>query len=147
MNFSDICQRVLTYKSQNSHLFATQIRQMDLRAQKAQQHLKQLMEQAEMQQEVSGIVVTLQQEFELFWNEKSHEVRLDMIDKTCEWIGLMKGAAWCGIQSHEWQNQSNLFRHLAHDLRQNPLLLLDMIHQNVDDNFEKVCQNTILYGY
>lgn len=123
MNFSALCIRILQYKHHApAQSFTNEVNKMDLRFQKAKAHL-----QLVVQQVPSYGNVPLGQDFEQFWAAKSHDVRVDMLEKTCEWIGLMKGSPWCGIK--DWKHQGRLFLHLCNDLLLTPLLVLDIMRQ------------------
>jgi tetratricopeptide (TPR) repeat protein len=129
MDFEQVCKRVLQYQqTHNPYDFDEQLCQMERRLQRAQETLSTN----------SYYSKQSSSDFVLFWKQKSEEERLEMIQKTCKWIGIMRGSEWCGIGADEWCNSQELFLGLCKELCTDTGMIThleDYCYRNHDEQF------------
>jgi hypothetical protein len=114
LNFESVLKRIYEFQSKiGPLLFETEIENMEIRLNRAQEVLERQME-------------SIGREFATYWQETTNDSRLEMIEKCCQWLGLMRGSEWCGINGSEWMHQGKLFVELCSELRERTDVVMEM---------------------
>jgi hypothetical protein len=114
LNFVSVLERVYEFQSQvSTDSFEMEIESMKMRLNRAQEVLDKQME-------------SIGREFATYWQETTNDSRLEMIEKCCQWLGLMRGSEWCGISASEWMHQAKLFLELCSELRERTDIVMEM---------------------
>lgn len=115
LNFEKVLIRVFEFQTDvGPQLFELEIIKMEQRLEQAQKLV------LDSQLELIG------KEFSTYWLTTSNDSRIEMIEKCCQWLGLMRGSEWCGIEANEWVHQHKLYMELSPELVERTDIVMEM---------------------